>query len=190
MDRILSLLGYCGKVFLGYCGKVFLGYCGKVLSKRKLAPLESAESQLLPIEEAPLVPSEDQNDLLNFEPEESPERFFNRIASELVPNSVAAPVTRLPRASTETGVDWEGDLSLIRIEGDAISSDAANTSEQGEQDEQGEQGEHEQGEHEQGEHEQDEQGEHERTGRTGRTRTRRTRTTTRTTRTTRTGQRR
>ena len=144
MDRILSLLGYCGKV----------------LSKRKLAPLESAESRLLPIEEAPLVPSEDQNDLLNFEPEESPERFFNRIASEPVPNSVAAPVTRLPRASTETDVDWEGDLSLIQIEGDAISSDAANTSEQGEH-EQDEQGEHEQGEHEQGEHEQDEQGEHE-----------------------------
>ena len=89
---------------------------------------EQQAAPSLPSESAPPEPREDQaelDDLLIFEPEEDPERFFDRSAGDLASGTFVALVTSSPIDSTETHVDWEVDLSPVRIEGDGIGSEAA-----------------------------------------------------------------
>jgi len=97
---------------------------------------EEQQAALSPTSEpAPLQPTEDQielDDLLIFEPEEDPERFFDRSAGELASGTFASLVTNSPTDSTETHVDWEVDLSPAQIEGDGIGSEAAIISDVGE----------------------------------------------------------
>ena len=98
----------------------------KVEEEQQAAPSPPSDS-------APPEPSEDQielDDLLTFEPEEDPERFFDRSASDLTSGTFVALVTRSPTDSTETHVDWEVDLSPVQIEGDGIGSKAAVTFDQ------------------------------------------------------------
>ena len=93
----------------------------KVEEEQQAAPSPTSEP-------APLQPTEDQielDDLLIFEPEEDPERFFDRSAGELASGTFVALVTNSPTDSTETHVDWEVDLSPVQIEGDGIGSEAA-----------------------------------------------------------------
>ena len=87
-----------------------------------------------PSESAPPELREDQigfDDLLTFEPEEDPERFFDRSAGDLASGTFVALVISSPTDSTETHMDWEVDLSPAKIEGDGIGSEAAITYDQG-----------------------------------------------------------
>ena len=99
----------------------------KVEDEQQAAPSPPSES-------TPPQPSEDQielDDLLIFEPEEDPERFFHRSVGDSASGTFAALVTSLPTDSTGTHADWELDHSPVQIEGDGIGSEAAITYDRG-----------------------------------------------------------
>lgn len=72
-------------------------------------------------------PMDDLDDLLDFEAEEEPEKFFGESASETVSGTFVALVSRAPVVSDDEDEDWDLDLSTASIAGEGIGAAAVTT---------------------------------------------------------------